>query len=805
MVSESHSIDSTSLINEIRSRGGKPTNSYVVYKSRIKTIKQIIILLAFLLLIVAIFSPWLISRGRLFISLRFLLNQYISSYAALISSKCKQHFMAFETASDFMSHSSSDIGEITCTTEGVNELIKFWTTAHRYMVIKPMSVLLSEQTSFCEMRFNNTAKDKFTFAFYNESEDKFMHGKIFYETTNFSDPNWVEQGEPLSTVLPNNISEILAENKNYTFWSNKVSPYSLIDAHQMTAITPIYEQNGSLNLVGGYSLSTLKIAEILQSLQSPIKSNFAFMTMNDGVIFDSLCKSHEPQSFKNHSVPIYPRLNELNNSFWDGIFEIFNKNNFTDYMDTIDYWYEDEEYLVWLEPIQSKIQQTHKILFTFRTDDFLSDTLIPADIILVLCVLILCILLLIFIKIKRRNDAKTEKKVNKHIPTIQNEDSLVGCGAIGQAYTKARHLQLMFPDDLILNKIIDNAVLSMTEPNSRYFSVYSSCECEYCKNLPKRVAEFYPNIPENVYTSWKKRHKVDYKHNRHFNCTPWSSFVRNPSKELVKLMIYIIQSDDLLFPEFDPDAMTFILKNIAMHCIQYPLQTVLNLFWMRKMIHGPFKHWISNKFDLFMLYFCVFVKDIQAMDALNIFDDGSHNDEEEMEYVQNCLLIFSDEYSKTEHNIGLICHLLKEFIPESPAGERVTSHFQRMLFDTLFSIEDERMFHVFGQFHIRVESPDFSVANDEADRHLFMKALLKFVSFCPYYEKTEIMEDILQHQNQSIFSPDELGDVTFVASYHVEYMRAVVSRVINLFAMFSPMNDVQSQFNVNMDYWKSKT
>ena len=103
-----------------------------------------------------------------------------------------------------------------------------------------------------------------------------------------------------------------------------------------------------------------------------------------------------------------------------------------------------------------------------------------------------------------------------------------------------------------------------------------------------------------------------------------------------------------------------------------------------------------------------------------------------------------------------------------------------------------------------MESPDFSVQNHQSDRELFMKFVVYFSLFAPYYSSIDTMNESLKLTNQITFDEKEILDSKFVSEYHFEVSSKIVFDWIRLMKSFSPMKKEDSYLKQVIEFWSSK-
>jgi hypothetical protein len=156
---------------------------------------------------------------------------------------------------------------------------------------------------------------------------------------------------------------------------------------------------------------------------------------------------------------------------------------------------------------------------------------------------------------------------------------------------------------------------------------------------------------------------------------------------------------------------------------------------------------------------------------------------------------FTDDNSIVRRNVGFLTHLFGIFV--TPVDEPTYRYFISHVGDILLSIDDNHQFALLGEFSVRVESPNFSVIGDVADRVLFMKALIKLSDFCPYWCEHALMLRSISRWTNDLFEP---GETAAAAAFHRAHAAKIVAPWISVFLCFHPLDDLVTNFNANLRF-----
>lgn len=115
-------------------------------------------------------------------------------------------------------------------------------------------------------------------------------------------------------------------------------------------------------------------------------------------------------------------------------------------------------------------------------------------------------------------------------------------------------------------------------------------------------------------------------------------------------------------------------------------------------------------------------------------------------------------------------------------------------------------FDLLGQMRVRIQSPYIDIHNDYGDKLLFMESVLKLCEFCEYWSPVEVMEKALEIHDSTMFNKDEISDIFFLSSFHLEFCKKVVLPWVKILAIFKPQafEDVINNSSNVIEYWTKK-
>lgn len=223
-----------------------------------------------------------------------------------------------------------------------------------------------------------------------------------------------------------------------------------------------------------------------------------------------------------------------------------------------------------------------------------------------------------------------------------------------------------------------------------------------------------------------------------------------------------IQKGHFYFKEFYPDSLLMFIITFTKENIRCYYCKIKSFQLLKRLIKNNFKFWIKSKYDIFILFLALMLRHskLNSYQVLNLFQS------------------FVGQTDKYFYN------LLKVLIDDT---------------------RNNNIMNIYGELTNRRQSPNFSVFNNTKDLVLFMKALLIFSDFAVYLTLATGNEMCFTEINDMIFSENEKQNLNFISDFHFEMTKNVVFQWFNLMDSFSPMDEIQKEFNENINYWFKKT
>ena len=207
-----------------------------------------------------------------------------------------------------------------------------------------------------------------------------------------------------------------------------------------------------------------------------------------------------------------------------------------------------------------------------------------------------------------------------------------------------------------------------------------------------------------------------------------------------------------------------------------------------------FKTWIKNKIDFLAIYFTSM---IYFIDNESIEENLALNEQTRIQ-----IKALTDDYSKFHRKKEFLLDVFAEFFPGIEEQE-VFIYFRSIVSKLLLNIQDFRLFELLGEIRVRIESPDFSVFNDDNDKILFFSALIKLCHFGAYFHEEETMKYLVNIMNQTIFTAEEIEDKLFVSEFHYENSSKLAMLWLKIFTNFVDMNEKVEHLDKSIRYWES--
>lgn len=822
----------------------------------------------------------------------------ISAYNSTITKFLSRYMIS----SQFLSGVTNNPTLIRCDFSTINQFYEIMTSAHQTLLQHPKSIFLWEYNRLCQI-FWTTKYSKLPNSndFFNNGQisySKISHKKssgIFdfnlYDSLTQSDSdefilNYIEQisSNSIQISIFNSTSDFdSASSSTVTFGSNidinaqyqniETSSYTThISSDQqvdLIAISPNLDNpNGNTTSLIGISIPIQFLDDELKLLSKEFQCKYVFMNLNDEIIIDD----------ENSSIDNWSKLRTIQSS--SGFWSHLNQTTANYSENIVKLEIHNTIYKIKEISIYFKNNKLFKIIIAFPVYDSERKYIFQESIIFIMCLVLLCLMCVIVLILLRMNTNRKLRKLAKIAPKeikFRNLGMIPQYGGIGTGIQKLRNLQLRFPEKEVFNKKMDNVISNLAEQKKKLFSaelIQKNNDDEFCHYLIETKPAFSTqsstqnensihdnSIHDNSYSLWKKLHASKIQQLEHLGSLSfdWNKYTSSPAKELMRLMISIISSENLIFKEFDPDSLIQFMQQITTKCCKDNVRTAHELVSLNYLLNTFFKNWIPRRIDRFILYMATFLYNTDSSIAFNLIDDSEdfsqatekvwfsssssttnlvddsvdnlpnhdessiysveyedhHKDEiihddvelqisdEEQETYKLKLKMraFQDHNSVISRNTDFILHMLAYFIPTPIEKAPLIEYFKETLTEIMIDVQDSKQFELLGEFSCRIESQYFSVMSDQNDRILFMKALIMLCHFCPYWSNVETMLKATERLNHSIFGTNDNENIP---EFHYEHSSKIVAPWVSIFMNFSPLDQIVNNLQANINYWKNK-
>lgn len=767
------------------------------------------IIFSFVIILCFIIYNWIKIRRIAFKTAKEIMSRSIKKNTNYISERIEEIYSKYKISSNFLLGISHDSSLIKCRKEDLYQFVKYAKAVHANMVIPPTRMYLKQENkNYCEIDFSDKNNESiYDLYFFQSAEDTC---KKFNHTVDLTNLDFENDGTNV------NGCKYVEQENSYNFW------YSYYSNGFNEQIMSIESHNFELTGFTGLSLSLNSLAEILTHLVEPFSYKMAITKLNENVLIEGEHGVIKPLRMENKLNPIYPSLEQIESEFWKKIAP--NLKNIPDETPQI-IIIDDYLYLACIHVIAPENVPIMKLINIMQIDQSMSSVFKPVTCGFISFTIFILLLSLLFAILQKRNTNEKHRKLEKEQAKQQyviygKEPSLNG---LSKAILKLRNLQLRYPEYLKFNKILDNIVSNLAEKNTNLYGVElkQNCDCEFCSYLippkliqvhdPKSIAfSKWPSYISSHFRNYESLGTLDFPYQEHIN---------NPVEQLVILFITIIKKEKLFFAQFDPDLLIQFMFKFASVCCKDTVHTAHIMFSIYYLLHGKFKHWLSQKIDQLILYFVAFVYHTDYLVPCEISNDSytesigeflkvnfsneSYSEEEAVQALKFHMNVFNDDTSEITRNIQLVFDLFHEFIPKSNETDELVEYFISNVKELFYSVQNKKQFSLLNEFSTRIESPYFSVINEQNDKLLFMKSLFKLCDYCTYWCSKDIMVQAANRITDELFEDPTIDD-SFIAEFHFEHASTIVSPWISVFINFNPLEEIVENFINNINYWKKK-
>ena len=817
---ETWSFDSSTRYSRKGNNSDEQNVSIVPIKFRKRIIQRVVFTITFFFIGFLFIQPWMMLRIAAKNSFdEVLVKRFIEisqSYNSTIS-----HFLSrYLVAAKFMSGIMNDPEMIRCEMGYLSKYVRVANLAHNNLDPPPHYMYMWQKDKFCQIMWDNNSND-FRLSYLSQLTPDSYESILFRSEDDFQSP-------PEPTIVNSSM------NLNFTSvkvagWSTRTSFVDDGDPNSdLTALSPnVLDDNETFGVIG-IAISIVTISDNLKLIQNSFDSKYVLLNRDNEVMIDDVGGNHLPIFINQTGYQHYVPISEFN-SFWSYINAAGSLTNLTKIE------INESEFMAIKIPLSPMGIDLFSLILVFSINQISQMQLLLGSVVFIAAFIIMGILYIVVLILLRRNSRNKKKKLSKITPKNQllKYGIVPQYGKIGNAIQRLRNLQLRFPKKEMFNKVMDEAIANLAEQRKRRFSVaLDETDCEFCKHLtipPTINISSYVHRP--AFKAWKPYRTSQFGFYKGLGelYFDWDAHINAPAKELLRLMVSIIEEEDLVFAEFDPDSLMLFMQHITTKCSKDNVRTAHELLCLKYLLSNFFQGWISNKIDRFILYMASFLYNTDSSVAFDAIEDdeftqateevwtnrdnqgsdddintiSSNNDEydDDETNLKMYLTAFQDKQSAISRNVDFILSLLEIFVPTTSQSLQLVTYFKESLSEIMYDVQDSTQFELLGEFSSRVESSEFSVSSDPDDRLLFMKALIMLCHFCPYWSDVSTMVKATERLNFAVFGSNDNENI---AEFHYEHATKIVAPWISIFVNFAPMDQVLENFYTNINYWKNK-
>lgn len=774
-------------------------NTIIDFNRKREVVWHVILLFGFIVFFAGLALPFITVRRVASNVSNFLLAEHMNTRASGLSHGFRSVLSEIETLSEYLAAVNDEIYFMRCDPTMIYHLVSFITKVADHAVATPTRVVLSLPDHYCHIEGNSS---HYTLYFgYIENDDMIL--KVYNESVPLIDFDYENEGQFVQKLpVTDYKTNVFKASRNGTFWE----PYFSItgkhpDTPQLDVMTALFIPNRGLDIVVSVGMeveSLLKVSP--KEVETYVECRYVLVDLEDHVLLTSDTGVIHPMIDLETWKPNYPTLSELNDSLWSAAAEVLptlGDNKVGHFHMGLN------QYLCISYPVVPRDMTTsHRVYLVLAYDD--AKEMVYGSTVSTVSVTFVIVMVIIFggLWLLKINESKKQKKLRKERPDFSmSRPEGSDFSVLEKTVRRLRELELLFPEDMILNKVVDAIIVHLTERRNRQFDI----------DVPAPVPCLTTTDP---FRAWKyvtlKHFKLD---KIEFN---YETFAEARGPMLVKLFVTLLWEHELIFQEIDPDALIkFLVDFTNPTYIRNPAHTAHVLYLIHELISGPFKYWLCDKVEIFALFFVAFVMEVRMdWSSLRCVDDGQQEDSADpLEYeavvsIQKQYKVLTDEYFVVERNVDWVMSLFRFDVLLDPQDDTLLSgpvcgHFRALVRELSFSLSDRMEFDLLGEARVRIQSPNFSVQDDIADRRMFMKWLLKLCGYCAYMSKKEDMKKELSELNLNM-SESELNDDVFVCTFHAEMASKVVWPWLSIFTNFNPLEDLVANLENTIKYWNSQ-
>ena len=726
-----------------RSSTARSRPAQMSMKKKAAIINHIISLLGVLFFILFLYFPWATMMDYWRDKLSTYSIRNIQQKSQEIKSVTESYFTRLQQASRFLIRSTANTVFITFDTSRIENLIRFSTSFKNTIYPQPQLVIIMatngtgffvswpEGQEFDLHAFFPDAADPETIHIYQCPPDRVTNGMVITDACTEMDTSpfvgWSSVRDRLNALK-----------------QNKWSYHSILpnETHTMTNFfnldIPTSDQNPDPEgfALSGFQLSLNVIAEYITNYANLDKCKFLVTSYDNRALFSS------NGVYSEIAPSTYPYINQTNDSYWITMSNNFNMTSNELQTGMID----GHEYSFLSVNLLTAEEAYHNFMMSCDISSIINDTYTITSKYFVAYLAFVIVVTFICLYITNRIEKRQEKEL-EGLASGADLSTTTSAGILYKSIQKIHKLELNYPDEIVLNKTLDECVNKIASQHLHPFSCV--VDCPFCKQLIQEEPEILPDDPEPCFTSWQTqvgKRLASYKSVGDLRFQ-WGLHKENPQRMLIKQFFSIIQNEGLYFPEIDPDYLLIMVNDFVNEYCVDPVLTALQINAVYYMMHTQFKYWVQNKADLASLYFAALFMnaDLQKIQE-HVVDvrkkNGNVNADEDFEKEQR---IIGRDDALSGIGQEYFIEFLQSYIPGLTMKTPFTDHFLWLFKHFLQSRSYENYFKIFGQFRLLLESPHFAPMERMLDRRDFLMFILIFCNNAPFWSPSAICDEAAAH------------------------------------------------------------
>ncbi|EAY01246.1 hypothetical protein TVAG_027140 [Trichomonas vaginalis G3] len=468
---------------------GKKKSNITEYNRKSYIIQNFLYLIVFIVILASLTYPWISSRNAAKESIAKIYSEHLTAHTEAITAGIQEFLKQYEVPSRFLAGISDTPDLIECSQSKVYNFIRYCQAARKNLDPKPNLFFFGEsESSFCMINWNNTNStnpDEFHFFYaYHYQLDEFQLN--YFNGLNADFNNFQPNGGDNVTIWSEQMKIIYNTNvfnqftwRNILYFANKKS-----DDNYLGGAIYVRKSSTDTITISGIGFDISYLYSTLKKIASLSDSKYAFLTMDDtALLLDS--GEIDPINHTKSSLYVYPSLAETSDPFWQTAAHLIDDlKNGSILSSEID----GDKYLFLLKNISVRDIPHFQIVVAFNLQEPISNMFFDTTVIFVGGLGLVGLVFFITAFFLRRSKLERSRKL-KRVPNLEDEKFKIdkNGGALVRSIHSLRKLQLAYPEDTILNKIADSAILKLARSKDSLFQNPSVSDGEF-KTVLRRLS-----------------------------------------------------------------------------------------------------------------------------------------------------------------------------------------------------------------------------------------------------------------------------------------------------------------------------